>query len=276
MSRATDLKDQTAIVTGASSGIGRAIAEGLGSAGAEVFLAGRTQEPMEQLQKKIEEAGGRAHVVLSDIREVSAVRKLVDAAMQKTGRLDIMVNNAGIEHPASIIDGEPEEWREMLETNVLALIVGCQSAARAMRSCGAEGKIINISSVASQRRDSGVYGATKHAVNAISGTLRAELEADTIRVTTILPGATVTNFARNFSPEFTGAILKMAGSDLEPVRGQRVPDEVLDQVSGRLQERFADPVHVANAVLYVVRQPIEINIEDMVVRPPHALNLKPQ
>ena len=276
MNSASDLKSQTAIVTGASSGIGRAIAEGLGSAGAEVFLAGRTVEPMEQSKKKIEAAGGRAHIVVSDIREVAAVQALADTAMQKTGRLDIMVNNAGVEHPASIIDGEPEQWREMLETNVLSLIVGCQAAVRAMRSCNAEGKIINVSSVASQRRDSGVYGATKHAVNAISGTLRAELEADTIRVTTILPGATVTNFARNFSPEFTGAILKMAGSDLEPVRGQRVPDEVLDQVSGLLKERFADPVHVANAVLYVVRQPIEVNIEDLVVRPPHALNMKAQ
>ncbi|MDG2050416.1 MAG: SDR family oxidoreductase [Myxococcota bacterium] len=276
MSASLDLKNQTAIVTGASSGIGRAIAESLGAAGAEVLLAGRTAEPMEISRKKIEEAGGRAHLLLNDIREVSAVQGLVDTAMQKTGRLDIMVNNAGVEHPASIIDGQPEEWREMLETNVLALIVGCQAAVRAMRSCGAEGKIINISSVASQRRDPGVYGATKHAVNAISGSLRTELEGDTIRVTTVLPGATVTNFARNFSPEFTGAILKMAGSDLEPVRGQRVPDEVLDQVSGLLKERFADPVHIANAVLYVVRQPIEINIEDIVVRPPHALNLKPQ
>ena len=276
MSASLDLKNQTAIVTGASSGIGRAIAESLGAAGAEVLLAGRTAEPMEISRKKIEEAGGRAHLLLNDIREVSAVQGLVDTAMQKTGRLDIMVNNAGVEHPASIIDGQPEEWREMLETNVLALIVGCQAAVRAMRSCGAEGKIINISSVASQRRDPGVYGATKHAVNAISGSLRTEIEGDTIRVTTVLPGATVTNFARNFSPEFTGAILKMAGSDLEPVRGQRVPDEVLDQVSGLLKERFADPVHIANAVLYVVRQPIEINIEEIVVRPPHALNLKPQ
>ena len=93
-----------------------------------------------------------------------------------------MVNNAGLEYPASIIEGDPEEWRTMLETNILALLVGCQAAVKAMRACGAEGQIVNISSVSAQRNNSGVYGSTKHAVNVISASLRDELEGDTIRV----------------------------------------------------------------------------------------------
>jgi NADP-dependent 3-hydroxy acid dehydrogenase YdfG len=161
----------------------------------------------------------------------------------------------------------------MFETNVLALLVGCQAAVKAMRACGAEGRIVNISSVASQRGDSGVYGATKHAVNVVSASLRSELEEDSIRMTNVLPGATVTNFARNFSPEFTSGILKVVGSEIEVQKGERLPEEVLRKVSSLLKERFADPIHVARAVLYVVTQPIEINIEEIVVRPPKALNL---
>ena len=212
-------------------------------------------------------------MAITDLRELAQIQTLVENASTETGRLDIMVNNAGVEYPSSIAEGNPDHWREMLETNVLALIVGSQAAVKAMRACGAEGKIINISSVASQRRDSGVYGATKHAVNVITGTLRTELEKESIRATTILPGATVTNFARNFSPAFTGGILKLAGSDIEFKQGDRVPDEALEKVTRLMSERFADPVHVANAVFYVVTQPIEINIEEIVVRPPKSMNL---
>ena len=171
MTTTPSLSGRTAIVTGASSGIGRAIAERLGAVGAHVFLAGRTQAAMDASKKKIEEGGGKASVVSLDVRDVAQVQELVDAAVRETGRLDIMVNNAGLSHPRSITEGDAEEWRAMLETNVLALLVGSQAAVRAMRKCGAEGYIVNISSIAAQRRDSGVYGATKHAVNCISASL---------------------------------------------------------------------------------------------------------
>ena len=101
----------------------------------------------------------------------------------------------------------------MLETNVLALLVGCQAAVRAMRTCGAEGHVVNVSSVSAQRNNSGVYGATKHAVNVISASLRDELENDTIRVSNVMPGATATNFGRNFDPEFVNRIAMASGMD---------------------------------------------------------------
>ena len=134
--------------------------------------------------------------------------------MKDTGRLDVMVNNAGVEFPSSIIEGNPDRWREMLETNILALLVGSQAAIRAMRACRAHGHIVNISSGAGRREATGVYGATKWAVNALATSLRKELENDTIRVVNILPGAVATNFARNFPPEVVRNIVQSLESRL--------------------------------------------------------------
>jgi NADP-dependent 3-hydroxy acid dehydrogenase YdfG len=273
MTASKPLEGRTAIVTGASSGIGRAIAEHLGDAGAHVFLSGRTASSMEDCKKKIEGTGGKASVITADVRDVAQVRGLIDAAVDATGRLDIMVNNAGLEYPASIIEGDPEDWRTMLETNVLALLVGCQAAVKAMRACGAEGQIVNISSVSAQRRNSGVYGSTKHAVNVISASLRDELEEDTIRVTNVMPGAIATNFARNFDREFVNGIIKMSGTDIEVQQGERLPPEVLETLQAKMKQLLGNPNDVAKAVLYAVTQPIEVNIADIVVRPPRAMNL---
>lgn len=272
MSKSTALSGRTAIVTGASSGIGRAIAEELGAAGAHVFLSGRTAASMEISRKTIEKAGGKATVVIGDVRDVDQVRGLVDAAVRATGRLDIMVNNAGVSFPAKIIEGDPEEWRTMLETNILALLVGCQAAVQAMRACKAEGQIVNISSIAAQRSNSGVYGSTKHAVNAISSSLREELEEDTIRVTNVMPGAIATNFARNFDPTFVAGFVKMAGLDVEVKPGERLPEEVFEKISEQMKQLLGSPEDVAKAVLYAVTQPIHVNIADIVVRPPKSIN----
>ena len=103
MPDSSPLSEQTAIVTGASSGIGRAIAEKLGAAGAHVFLSGRTQAPMDDSAKTIEQAGGKATVVVGDVRDIEQVRGLVSGAVDATGRLDIMVNNAGLSYPAKIL-----------------------------------------------------------------------------------------------------------------------------------------------------------------------------
>ncbi len=228
---------------------------------------------MDESAKKIEQAGGKATVVVGDVRDVEQVRGLVSAAVDATGRLDIMVNNAGLSYPAKILDGDPEQWRTMLETNILALLVGCQAAVHAMRACQAEGQIVNISSIAAQRSNSGVYGSTKHAVNTISASLREELEEDTIRVTNVMPGAIATNFARNFEPAFLEGFVKMAGLDIEVKKGERLPDEVFEKLAVSMKQLLGDPEDVANAVLYAVTQPIHVNIADIVVRPPKHLAL---
>lgn len=273
MTQPAPLSGKTAVVTGASSGIGRAIARQLGAAGAHVTLGGRTRDAMHETAREIEKAGGGARVVTLDVRDVGAVRALVEGAAGETGRLDVMVNNAGVSFPGKIADADPEEWRAMLETNLLALLAGSQAAIRAMRACKAQGHIVNISSIAALRRDSGVYGATKHAVNAISATLRAELEDEPIRVVNVMPGAIATNFARNFDPEFLKGFAKMAGSDYVPVKGERMPDEVLAKIQPLLKQVLGDPEDVARAVLYAVTQPIEVNVLDIEVRPAKQLNL---
>ena len=133
MSMAKELGGRTAIVTGASSGIGRAVAEHLARSGAHVFLSGRTAEALEDVREGIAHAGGSASSVVADLRDLAQVTGLVDRAVAKTGRLDVTVNNAGIEFPAAILDGRAEDWRAMLETNVLALLAGCRPALRLCR-----------------------------------------------------------------------------------------------------------------------------------------------
>jgi NAD(P)-dependent dehydrogenase (short-subunit alcohol dehydrogenase family) len=127
---------KTALVTGASSGIGRAVALRLGEAGAHVFAAGRRAEALAALVEAIAAAGGAATPVAAELRDPGAVQGLVDRAMTDTGRLDVMVNNAGVSFRGPIADGDPVAWREMLEVNVLALAVGSRAAGQASRRPG--------------------------------------------------------------------------------------------------------------------------------------------
>lgn len=266
-----DLQGKTAVVTGASSGIGQAIAERLGSSGALVYLTGRTTSNMEEARARIEEAGGKAEVVALDIRDFDALRALIERAAEDSGRLDIMINNAGLGHQGAIIDGELEKWKEMLDVNILALLVGSQAAIRSMRQAGNGGHIVNISSVAALRRESGVYGATKHAVNVITETLRTELEDDNIRITSLMPGVIATNFARNMDPEVVKGIGAMAGLELNLNPGERIPDEALEKTQALMENLLAKPEDIADAVLYTVSLPLRLNIPEIVVRPAKQL-----
>ena len=264
---------RTVCITGASSGIGRAVAEHLGSLGAHVFLMGRTAEPMEESAEAIRAAGGQATISTFDITDSAALQQWIQGAADATGRLDVLVNNAGFGDMGSIIDGDPDMWKGMLDVNVLALAVGAQAAVKAMRSTGSEGNIINISSTASIRRDSGVYGATKHAVNCINGTLRAELEDDPIRVTAILPGVFATNFTRNVDKAMVEGLAAMAGvtTPLEFDDEGRLPQEQIESLQQGMATTVGNVENIARAVEYVVTQPIELCIEELIIRPQKSL-----
>jgi NADP-dependent 3-hydroxy acid dehydrogenase YdfG len=262
-----DLSGRTAIVTGASSGIGRAIAEGMGVAGAHVFLSGRTESAMQESAQKIEAAGGQATIHVGDVRDPQVVQALVGSASDADGHLDILVNNAGISFLDSIIDGDPERWRAMLETNVLALLVGCQAAIRAMRASGKPGHIVNVSSVAAANPESGVYGATKHAVNVITNTLRQELLEDPIKVTSIMPGLVATNIGRNVDPAILEGIVALSGLDVAVTPGERLPEDVLDAAQAALSDIMIKPSDVAEAVLFAVCQPTSVQVSQLIVRP---------
>jgi NADP-dependent 3-hydroxy acid dehydrogenase YdfG len=265
------LHGRTAVVTGASSGIGQAVAARLGTAGALVYLVGRTPEPMDETRARIEEAGGKAEAVTLDVRDAAALSALVDRAVADTGRLDVMVNNAGLGTREPVLAGDVGMWREMFEVNVLALLVGTQAAVAAMRRAGNGGHVVNISSVGALEPGSGVYGATKAAVNYLTRALRAELEDDDIRVTSVAPGVVATNFARNFDPEVVQGIVALAGMDVEVQRGERIPTEALEAAQAALDRLIAKPEDIADAVHYVVSLPLRLNVADIVVRPAKQL-----
>jgi NADP-dependent 3-hydroxy acid dehydrogenase YdfG len=267
MSQHHDLSGKTAVVSGASSGIGRAIAERMGAAGAHVILGGRTPSAMEESAARIIASGGRATIKVSDVRDPDSMRALVGAAVEADGHLDILVNNAGVSYLGTVLDGDPEAWRAMLDTNVLALLVGCQAAVQAMRSVGNAGHIVNISSVAAHNPESGVYGATKHAVNVISRTLRQELLEDPIQVTSIMPGLVATNIGRNVDPEILAGIVAMSGIEADVVPGERLPDDVLEAAQVALGEIMIRPDDVADAVMYAVGEPSSVHISEIVIRP---------
>ena len=273
MSKNRSIEGRTVCITGASSGFGRAISEHLGSLGANVFMMGRTSEPMEESAAKIRSAGGKADVAVFDLKNLDLLTEWVTSSANATGRLDVMVNNAGFgDVGTTIADGDPAMWRAMLEINVLALAVGCQAAIRAMRATKSQGNIINISSVGATRRDSGVYGATKHAVNCINSTLRKELEGDSIRTTSIMPGVFATNFVRHIDGKMVEGVAAMAGIEKVAFDDQRrLPQGQLDQIQQAMPDSFGDVAYVAHAVEYVITQPIEINIEELIVRPPKGM-----
>jgi NADP-dependent 3-hydroxy acid dehydrogenase YdfG len=264
------LTGKTAVVTGASSGIGRAVALRLGGAGAHVFAAGRREDALEGTVAAVAQAGGAATAVAADLRDPGAVQSLVDRAMTEAGRLDVMVNNAAVSFLGSIADGDPAVWREMLEVNVLALATGSRAAVRAMRACGAEGHIVNISSSATRREAPGFYGATKVAVNAITASLRQELENDTIRVVTVTPGLTATNLGRH-QPVLLRGLLASLGGQIDPSSDGLFAPEALDRVAGAAGPVLARADDVARAVLFAITQPIELSISEITVQPARRL-----
>lgn len=269
MSDRLSVHGRTVCITGSSSGMGRAIAEHLGALGATVYLMGRNAEPMEESKARIEAAGGKADLATFDVADTAALQAWIQRAADETGRLDVMINNAGFgDFGTSFLGGDPDIWKGMLDVNVLALAVGSQAAVAAMRATESQGNIINISSVAAIRRDSGMYGATKHAVNCINASLRSELEDDTIRVTSLMPGVFATNFSRNVGDDMMGMIAGMAGvENVERDAEGRVSREMLAQLAANMSTTFGDVEDIARTVEFVITQPIHLNIEELVIRP---------
>ena len=261
------LEETTAVVTGASSGIGRAIAHRLGAEGSHVFVTGRSAERLQALARSIEAAGGQASIGAFDLHDYDKLRAFVSEAADRTGRLDVMVNAAGVDHPGAIVDGELAHWRDMFETNVIAMLVGSQAAVRAMRATKSKGHIVTISSYAGSGEGYRVYGATKAAVNSLCKALRSELEDEPIRSVTIMPGAVATNFGRNHPPEFVNGLLKSFGitSDFKPE--DVLPDETLAALNAHAPAIFASPDDIARAVLYAVTQPHDVSVSEILVGP---------
>ena len=270
------LQDKVAIVTGASSGIGLAIAKVLGRESAAVVLAGRTAAPMEEAANEIAANSGRALVRRVDVRDEKQVRDLVDRAVKEFGKLDVMVNNAGVNPFDNVIEGDVERWRETLETNVIGVALGCREAYRVMKGKG--GHIVNVTSVAARyaEPDGPMYAASKHAAGALTESLRLALQGKNIRVTAVMPGAVATSLVRAMPQEQLFAIARMFGVDPEQAGfkpGQQLPQEILDRVMAVAKNVVLRPEDVAEAVLYAVTQPETVHINEIMVRPSQQLQI---
>lgn len=236
------------IVTGASSGIGAATARLFASAGARVVVAARRADRLAALVREIEDAGGTAVAVPTDMRSEPAVRDLIAQARTRFGGVDVLINNAGLGRAASLSSGETERWREMLEVNVLGLCIATREALQDMDRRGVAGHVVHVSSMAGHRipgPDSAMYAATKFAVRALTEGLRQELRArgSAVRVSCVSPGYVDTEFADVFAGT-TGASAALA---------QRL--------------RVLAAEDVAAAVLWVVERPPHVEVHDVLVRP---------
>ncbi len=198
---AIDLKDQVVAVTGASSGIGEATALACARAGAAVALAARRTERIDALAERIRGEGGTALAVTCDVGEEEQANDFVRRAHGELGRLDVLVNNAGVMLLGPIENAPTEEWRRMIHANVFGVLYCTHAALPLMRDQGC-GHIVNVSSVAGRfaRAGSGVYNLTKFGIGAFSESLRQEAVAIGVRVTTIEPGAVGTELSGHNRP----------------------------------------------------------------------------
>jgi short-subunit dehydrogenase len=193
-----DISGKITIITGASEGIGLATARRFSAAGAKVALVARSAEKLTALADELIQQGGEALSIPCDMRDSEAINQMVEQAFQHFGRLDILINNAGQSAAGTVAEMNLDDLRSILELNVFGPIVSMQTAVPKMRS-GGGGLILNISSMVSKMNIPGLsaYAATKAALNLISGTARRELEAENIRVVTIFPRTTATDFGKH-------------------------------------------------------------------------------
>ena len=247
MTGTADLSGKVAAVTGASSGIGAATATMLADAGAAVSLAARRGDRISELAKRIEGAGGHALAVEADIGDEQQANDFIQRTKDELGRLDILVNNAGVMLLGPVIGAPTEEWRRMVEVNLLGLLY-CTHAALPIMGEQGSGHIVNISSVAGRFANLGsaVYNLTKFGVNAFSEALRQEVTAANVKVTVIEPGFVATELqAHNTNPVVLQAMENMLKEIGKPLEAE----------------------DIARAILYAVAEPDHVVVNEVLVRP---------
>ena len=204
------LGGRVGVITGASAGIGAAVARALAAAGMSVVLGARRAERLAAVCDEIRAAGGTADAVATNMRDEAQVERLIDTAVERHGHLDTLVNNAAIGTVRTIADGRTEEWRAILETNVLGTLIACRAALRHMLPQG-RGDILNMTSASAHEAWPylAVYAGSKAAIHTLSRGLRAEVAGRGIRVMTIeIHNVTGTDFASNFEPAVLPDALK--------------------------------------------------------------------
>jgi NADP-dependent 3-hydroxy acid dehydrogenase YdfG len=243
------LRGTAALVTGASSGIGAATATALAAQGAAVALAARRRDRLDTLAAEIKDQGGTALVLECDVTDQQQASAAVDRTVTELGRLDTLINNAGVMLLGPAAGAPLAEWQQMVELNVLGLLYCAHAAVpHLLRAAGDEPRqvadMVNISSVAgrSARTGNGVYALTKFGVGAFSESLRQELAKQYVRVSLVEPGATATELSSHNRPEVLAAIRNQFGQRME---------------AG----------DIADAITYIVTRPRHVAVNEMLIRP---------
>ncbi len=240
------LAGKVALVTGASSGIGEATALALAAEGAHVVAAARRKDRLDALVKRIEERGGQALPLVVDVADEAQVRQMIQRARDKWGRIDILVNNAGVMIIGPIDGANTEDWRRMVNVNLLGMMYATREALPVMKAQGG-GHIVNISSVAGRtaREEFAVYNATKWGVGAFSEALRQEVYKNHIRVTVIEPGAVATELQEHIT---------------DPTMKEELQEWLRSM-------KLLQSEDIAAAVVYAVTQPEQVDVNELLIRP---------
>jgi NADP-dependent 3-hydroxy acid dehydrogenase YdfG len=240
------LAGRVALVTGASSGIGEAAAQALAAAGATVAVNARRAERLHALVRRIEAAGSSALALPGDVTDEAVAGGIVADCVSRFGRLDILVNSAGIIQPGRVSDTEPAVWRRALDINLMATLYTCMAALAPMRVQGG-GDIINVSSIAGRRASSpfGPYSTSKFALNAMTEGLRQDVGAHGIRVCIIEPGATTTEVSETIEDPATREAIRKHVTRADAMKAE----------------------DVAAAIVFVVSLPPRVNVSEILLRP---------
>jgi NADP-dependent 3-hydroxy acid dehydrogenase YdfG len=238
------IENKVVVITGASSGIGEAAALLLAERGARVVLGARGSDRLEALAARIAAAGGEAAYARTDVKRRDDLLGLVRLACERYGKLDVLVNNAGVMPISPLDDLRIEDWEEMIDVNIKGVLYGIAAALPVFRKQGS-GHFVNIASTAGHKTvpNQAVYSGTKFAVRAISEGLRQEA-GDKLRVTIISPGFVRTNFA-------------------EGVTNPEVKAQLVDS-----RDKFAmPPGAIARAIAFAIEQPADVDVGEIIVRP---------
>ena len=244
-----ELDGTVALVTGASSGIGAATARTLAAAGASVGLAARRTDRLETLAAGIEDDGGTALAIPTDVTDGAAVEEMVARTAEAFDGLDALVNNAGVMLPAPVERADPDDWRRMVEVNLLGTMTVTRAALPALRA-GDGGHVVALSSDAIQNPSArfGAYAATKAGVVAFADSLRTEVADDGVRVTVVEPGVTDTELPEQVTDEGTKADVETLVASMRALDGE----------------------DVAAAVRYALTRPAHVSVDRLTVRPTDA------
>lgn len=239
-----NLNGKVVAVTGASSGMGKAIAIALAKKGAKVVLGARRKELLMALVAEITAEGGAAVFAVTDVRKRNDLTGLVGLAMECYGRLDVMINNAGVSQLGRIDDLDVEGWEEMIDINLKGVLYGMAAAIPVFKQ-QRSGHIINIISTSGIKivPMQGVYAATKNAVRTLSEAFRQESNGE-VRITGISPGLVKTDFATMIKNQ-----------------------EIKSAVQKGMDQMAISPKAIADAVIYAISQPNDVEVGDIVIRP---------